>query len=118
MVRIGSDLLVLGGYTSQFSQSTYTKSVYKLSCKNSQCKWETFSQKLAVPRSTFVAIPVPDYFVTCTCKMGYTGAKCNDCDDGYYEVDNINGKRICSGDFENYFLECTIFSNPKISYLN
>ena len=34
---------------------------------------------------------------SCTCKKGYTGDKCNDCDEGYYEVDNINGEIICSG---------------------
>ena len=52
MVRIGLDLIVLGG----FNGSRRTAILYKLSCTNNQCEWETLSQKLAIPKDNFVAI--------------------------------------------------------------
>ena len=62
MVRIGPDLLVLGGNTYSSIESN---SIYRLSCTNIQCKWETLSQRLSIPRVSFVAIPVPDDFTNC-----------------------------------------------------
>ena len=41
-------------------------SVYKLSCSNDQCMWETLPQNLTVPRAEFVGIPVPDDFIHCS----------------------------------------------------
>ena len=58
MIRIGRDLIVLGGYRSEHS-------LLRLSCSSNICKWETLSQKFEKPRDKFVAIPVPDDFVTC-----------------------------------------------------
>ena len=61
MVRIGYDLIVLGGSNGEINSGA----LYKLSCTNYNCKWESLSQELKIPRNGFVAIPVPDDFVTC-----------------------------------------------------
>ena len=58
MIRIGQDLLVLGGFRSD-------DSLLRLSCSSNICKWDTLSQKFKHPRDKFVAIAVPDDFVTC-----------------------------------------------------
>ena len=62
MVRVGRDLLVLGGHSSGWN---FSDALFKLSCSNNKCKWENLSQKLETPKDRFVAIPVPDSFVTC-----------------------------------------------------
>ena len=61
MVQAGLDLIVLGGTDYGFSSDD----LYKLSCSRNICKWETLPQKWKVPRYSFVAIPVPDDFITC-----------------------------------------------------
>ena len=62
MVRIGFDLLAIGGY-NEYNISD--GALFKLSCINNTCKWETMKQKLKIPRYYFVAVPVPDDFVKC-----------------------------------------------------
>ena len=62
MVRVGPDLVVLGGYSDSGGTSD---NLYKLSCSSNICKWETLPQRLKIPRYSFVAIPVPEDFVTC-----------------------------------------------------
>ena len=62
MVRIGYDLIVIGGTNENKNQSG---ALYKLSCWNHNCKWEKLTQKLKIPREEFVAIPIPESFITC-----------------------------------------------------
>ena len=63
MVRIGPDLLVLAGFTNG---ATVSDSIYKLTCTNNLCEWETLPQKIPSPSGAFVAIPVPDDFIHCS----------------------------------------------------
>ena len=70
IVRIGLDLLVLGGVLGGGSINpdgirNYSEALFKLSCTNNECEWEKLPQNLTIPRSEFVAIPVPDDFITC-----------------------------------------------------
>ena len=66
IVRIGLDLLVLGGFNPNANGIRYySEELFKLSCTNNECEWEKLPQNLTIPRSEFVAIPVPDDFITC-----------------------------------------------------
>ena len=49
----GNDLIVLGG-KSAIDGNHYSSSVFKLSCKNEQFKWEELEVKLQTGRSRFV----------------------------------------------------------------
>ena len=62
MVRVGPDLIVLGG---KGVETGYSDILFKLSCSRSNCNWETLPQKMKNPRFGFVAIAVPDDFITC-----------------------------------------------------
>ena len=68
MVSIGHDLVVIGGHSERL-KGGYSNNLFKLSCSNNACKWETLSQKMKTPRYWFVAISVPDDFVACTNRM-------------------------------------------------
>ena len=73
MVNIGPDLIVIGGHSERL-KGGYSNDLFKLSCSNNVCDWEILSQKMHIPRYWFVAISVPDDFITCTnCKSGPTG---------------------------------------------
>ena len=61
MVKVGHDLIVLGGK----NETGYSDMLFKLSCHNNNCDWETLPQKMENPRFGFVAIAVPDDFITC-----------------------------------------------------
>ena len=63
MISIGYDLLVLGG-TPDGGGSNSGK-LYKLSCSNQVCNWETLSKELQIPRYQLTAIALPDDFVEC-----------------------------------------------------
>ena len=63
-VRIGSDLVVTGGGPSV---GGYSKSIYKLSCTNKECKWETLKKQLQTARREHVAVAVPDDFFSPSC---------------------------------------------------
>ena len=65
MVRVGNDLIVLGGNSNPLQLSGCSDSLFRLSCTNNTCKWQELAQKLESAKSGFVAIPVPDDFVTC-----------------------------------------------------
>ena len=73
MVSIGHDLIVIGGHSSRIDDGYgYSNNLFKLSCNNNACNWETLSQKMKIPRVWFVAISVPDDFITCSnCKSEY-----------------------------------------------
>ena len=62
MVRVGFDIIVLGGSSNK---DVYDPKLFKLSCTNDICQWETLAQKLQTPRRFFVAIPIQDDFVKC-----------------------------------------------------
>ena len=69
MLRVGSDLIVIGGYDGY--EKVYSDSIFKLRCVNmsipldKKCHWETLDKKLNIPRQRFVAVPVPDDFIAC-----------------------------------------------------
>ena len=66
MVSVGFDLIAIGGAESIFLiNSKVSPDLFKLSCTNNICQWETLHQKLKLPRCRFVAIPVPDHFINC-----------------------------------------------------
>ena len=62
MVRVGNDLIIIGG---KDSMDDPCDSILKLSCNNQNCTWEIQSQKLKIARYSFVSLTVPDDFVTC-----------------------------------------------------
>ena len=61
MVRVGYDLIVLGGRNTE----VYSGSIFKLSCANQSCQWVTMEQELKTPRAFFVAVAVPNDFLEC-----------------------------------------------------
>ena len=67
MVRIGTDLVVIGGYAYGISIdfTGYNDSIFKLSCSYNFCQWERMTPKLKMGRQYFVAVALPDNFVNC-----------------------------------------------------
>ena len=66
MVRVGYDLVVIGGVCISDNVWIYSKSLYKLSCCDRNCQWEELSQKLKEKRYGHVAVALPDDFLNCT----------------------------------------------------
>ena len=62
MVNNGNDIVVIGG---KDDANKYSGSLYRLSCWNHVCSWETLSTELEFPRMSFLAIPLPDDFLEC-----------------------------------------------------
>ena len=62
MINVGHGLLVIGGKDGSLK---YSSKLYRLSCYNNSCQWETLPQELKTPRELFVAVALPDNFVTC-----------------------------------------------------
>ena len=60
MVTYGTDLVVMGGINWG---SGYQSSFYQFSCENGIFKWEKMKPELKIPRSGFVAMPIPNYLV-------------------------------------------------------
>ena len=66
MVRMGFDLLVIGGgWIVENNYWRYSTSLYKLTCANNLCDWEELQQKLKEPRYAPVAFALPDDFFNC-----------------------------------------------------
>ena len=65
MVRIGTDLVVIGGWGAAIDFTGYNDSIFKLSCSYNFCQWERMTPKLKMGRSYFVAVALPDHFVNC-----------------------------------------------------
>ena len=68
MVRIGHDVVMIGGFGVEIKHNRIThkiKSIFKLSCNNNSCKWETLTPELKNGRYYFVAVALPDDFITC-----------------------------------------------------
>ena len=59
MVRIGNDLVVIGGY----GENKYSDALFRFSCRNNYFKWEELTQKLKTPRRDFIVMAVPDSFL-------------------------------------------------------
>ena len=60
MIRAGYDLIVIGGV---INGRTYSNSLFKLSCADQNCTWQTLNIYLKDARSLFVAVAVPDMFL-------------------------------------------------------
>ena len=69
MIRIGKDLIVIGGYNYEgaWYRTPWQRfnSLLRLSCRNNICKWNNIPKTMYYRRERFVAIPVPDDFVKC-----------------------------------------------------
>ena len=61
IIELEGDLYVIGG----FDGNIVKKSIHRLQCSSSDCKWTTMRQELEIRRSYPVAIPVLDSFTTC-----------------------------------------------------
>ena len=61
MVRMDKDLAVIGGYGGGYSSS-----LYRLTCTNKACTWQTMTQELTIGRSNFVAMLIPDELTECS----------------------------------------------------
>ena len=55
-------VIVLGGYEEN---NRISGSIFKFSCSNNDCKWDTLPEELKTPRSLFTAIVIPDDFIEC-----------------------------------------------------
>ena len=62
MVPLGSGQAIIGGYGNGEDQGK----IYNFTCANRECKITKMSQELAIPRTRFVAIPIPDDLSGCT----------------------------------------------------
>ena len=60
MVRMGKDLVVLGGNDKPLSAPSV--SLFRMSCFNNTCLWEELKQEMDIPRIEFVAVAIPDDF--------------------------------------------------------
>ena len=72
MLRVGFDLIIIGGDHSSDIESTNHKknklndSIYRLSCSNNSCHWNSKVLPLNWEKRTeFVAVAIPDDFVEC-----------------------------------------------------
>ena len=61
MVALGLGQAVLGGY----AYSGYQKKIYLITCSEHICRISSLNQELSIPRSRFVAIPIPDSISGC-----------------------------------------------------
>ena len=68
MVQLGKGQAILGGR----SNGDYQKKIYFLTCFNKYCSFSLLDKELSDPRSSFVAIPIPDEITGCI-----TGGKCD-----------------------------------------
>ena len=55
MAPLGSGQAIIGGQGG----NKQLKKIYHVTCANRQCSITTLSQELSIPRSFFVAIPIP-----------------------------------------------------------
>ena len=62
MVELGNGVAIIGGFSVDYG--TQDK-IHLLSCMNRNCSISTLSQELSVPRSGFLAIPIPDTIAGC-----------------------------------------------------
>merc|ERR1712150_338772 len=61
MVPFGNGQVIIGGWNGQ-----YQGKIYRVTCSNRKCAITKMDQELTIPRSSFVAIPIPDELSGCT----------------------------------------------------
>ena len=61
IVRIGGDIVVIGGYDGV----DYQSALYKLTCSDGNCQWHTLPDTLRFARANMIAIAIPDDFFDC-----------------------------------------------------
>ena len=64
MVRVGNDLVIIGGFLDGVGDGI-SKLLYKLSCNNNFCECKQMAQTMKFERMDFVAVGLPDHFLTC-----------------------------------------------------
>ena len=62
MVPLGKGQVIIGGYGNRTIQGK----IYYVTCAQRKCKVTKMDQELTIPRSSFVAIPIPDDISGCT----------------------------------------------------
>ena len=62
MVRLGKGQAILGGLNNNLHNEA---KIYSMTCSNRNCIVSLLDRKLSVPRSYFVAIPIPDTITGC-----------------------------------------------------
>ena len=60
MVNYGTDLVVMGGRSTNW---TLSSAFYQLSAENGKLKWEKMKPELKNPRTAFVAMTISDHLV-------------------------------------------------------
>ena len=61
MVQLGNGQAIIGG----FGDGAFQNKIYFYSCMNRNCSIHKLDQELSVPRTLFVAIPIPDTLSGC-----------------------------------------------------
>ena len=61
MVKLGRGQAILGGYT----YSTHQPEIYHMTCSNRNCFISPLNTELSIPRTDYVAIPIPDEMAGC-----------------------------------------------------
>ena len=61
MVQLGNGQAIIGGGGNGYIQAK----IHLLNCINRNCSISTLNQELSVPRSYFLAIPIPDTIAGC-----------------------------------------------------
>jgi hypothetical protein len=62
MVRLGKGQAILGG---ESDGSIFHANIYSMDCSNRNCIISLLNRKLSDPKSSFVAIPIPDTISGC-----------------------------------------------------
>jgi hypothetical protein len=63
MVRLGKGQAILGGTNRDIGFET---KIYSMDCSNKNCTISLLNRELTIPRTLFVAIPIPDRLSGCT----------------------------------------------------
>ena len=64
MVKLGRGQAILGGYSSSSGWS-FKPEIYHMTCSNRNCLISPLNTELSMPRSDYVAIPIPDEIAGC-----------------------------------------------------
>ena len=62
MVRLGKGQAILGGLSKN---NVYQVKIYSMTCSNRNCIISLLNRELSVPKSEFMAIPIPDTISGC-----------------------------------------------------
>ena len=61
MVKLGKGQAILGGHNN----GDFQAKIYSMTCSNKNCIISLLDRELSVPKSGFVAIPIPDTISGC-----------------------------------------------------